>query len=65
MNSIKLIVKTNKHKYPIIIGKGVANKLAQIIDINKIKYKKSLLVIDTRTPKILVKKIVNSFLKKR
>ena len=65
MNNIKIIVKTSNHKYPIIIGTGVINKLAQIIDNNGIKFKKCLLVIDNKIPKIFIKKIISSFPKKK
>ena len=46
MNPIKLIVKTDSEKYPIIIGKNLISNLSQIFKKNSINFKKCLLVLD-------------------
>ena len=43
MNPIKLIVKTDSEKYPIIIGKNLISNLSQIFKKNSIYFKKCLL----------------------
>ena len=65
MNNIKLIANTNGHKYPIIIGAGIINKLSKILDDNGIKFKKCLLIIDNKISKNFVKKIISSLSKKK
>ena len=46
MKPIKLIVKTNSEKYPIIIGRNLISNLSQILKKNSINFKKCLLVLD-------------------
>jgi len=64
MNTVKIIVNANGHKYPIIIGTGIANKIAKILDDNQIKFKKCLLIIDNKISKSFIKKIIISLSKK-
>ena len=60
MNPIKLIVKTNSEKYPIIIGRNLISNLSQIFRKNSINFKKCLLVLDKNVPKKYVKLISKS-----
>ena len=50
MRPIKLIVKTNSDKYPIIIGRNLISNLSQIFKKNSINFKKCLLVLDKNIP---------------
>ena len=65
MKITKLKVNTNNNKYSIIIGSGIINKLSKILNQNSIKFNKSLLIIDSKVPKVLVKKLLNPYLKKK
>ena len=56
MKITKLKVNTNNNKYSIIIGSGIINKLSKILNQNSIKFNKSLLIIDSKVPKVLVQK---------
>ena len=60
MRPIKLIVKTDSEKYPIIIGKNLISNLSQIFKKNSINFKKCLLVLDKNIPKRYVKQISKS-----
>ncbi len=64
MNTIKLIVKTNTHNYPIVIGSNLTSNIGKIIKKNSIKFKSCLFVVDSKVPKQLVFKIKKSFKKK-
>ena len=50
MRPIKLIVKTNSEKYPIIIGRNLISNLSPILKKNSINFKKCLLVLDKNIP---------------
>ena len=60
MKPIKLIVKTNSEKYPIIIGRNLIPNLSQIFRKNSINFKKCLLVIDKNISNRYYKKISTS-----
>ena len=60
MKPIKLIVKTNSEKYPIIIGRNLISNLSEIFKKNSINFKKCLLVLDKNIPKRYVKQISKS-----
>ena len=60
MKPIKLIVKTNSEKYPIIIGRNLVSNLSQLFKKNSINFKKCLLVLDKNVPKKYVKLISKS-----
>ena len=60
MKPIKLIVKTNGHKYPIIIGSNLFLKLGELIKNNSIQYNKILFVVDKNIPKKFISQIKNS-----
>ena len=60
MRPIKLIVKTNSEKYPIIIGRNLITGLSQIFKKNSIDFKKCLLVLDKNIPNMYVKQISKS-----
>ena len=60
MKPIKLIVKTNSEKYPIIIGRNLISNLSRIFKINSINFKKCLLVLDKNIPNRYVKQISRS-----
>mgnify|MGYP006100197069 FL=1 len=65
MNTIKLQINTNNHKYPIIIGSNLIAKLSKLLNYNSIKFNKCLLVIDNKIPKNLINKLTNSLPKKK
>ena len=60
MKPIKLIVKTNSEKYPIIIGRNLISNLSGIFKTNYINFKKCLLVLDKNIPNRYVKQISRS-----
>ncbi len=60
MRPIKLIVKTNSEKYPIIIGRNLISNLSQILKKNSIRFKKCFLVLDKNIPNKYIKQISNS-----
>ena len=57
MRPIKLIVKTNSEKYPIIIGRNLISNLSEILKKNSVSFKKCLLVLDRNIPNRYVKQI--------
>ena len=63
MKPIKLIVKTNSEKYPIIIGRNLISNLSGIFKTNSINFKKCLLVLDKNIPNKYVKQISRSLKK--
>ena len=63
MKPIKLIVKTNSEKYPIIIGRNLISNLSKIFKKNSISFKKCFLVLDKNVPKKYVKQISKSLKK--
>ena len=60
MKPIKLIVKANSEKYPIIIGRNLLSNLSRIFKKNSIKFKKCLLVLDKNIPKGYINQISKS-----
>ena len=64
MKAIKLIVKTETQKYPIIIGSDLISKFSSIIKKSSIKFNKCLIVIDKNVPKKEIFKLKKSFKKK-
>ena len=60
MKSIKLIIKTKTHKYPILIGANLISKLSKIIKSNSIQFNKCLFIIDNKVPKKFLFKIKKS-----
>tara|TARA_B100000787_G_C16178287_1_gene290290 strand:- start:232 stop:1338 length:1107 start_codon:yes stop_codon:yes gene_type:complete len=64
MNLIKLQVKTNNQKYPIIIGDNIISKIRKILKKNFIEFNQCLFIIDDNVPKKLIKKILITFPKK-
>ena len=63
MRPIKLVVKTNSEKYPIIIGRNLISNLSRIFKKNSINFKKCLLVLDKNIPNRYVKQISRSLKK--
>ena len=61
MKQIKLIIKTQSQKYPIIIGKDLISKISKIFKQNSIRCNKCLLVIDKNISKKAISKIHKSF----
>ena len=64
MSPIKLNLKTNTHKYPIIIGSNLIEKITKIIKNNSLQFKRCLLVVDSNIPKKNISKIKRSLNKK-
>ncbi len=60
MKQIKLIVKTNSQRYPIIIGSNLISKISKILKKNLVKFQKILIVIDNKVPKKFVNTIKKS-----
>ena len=60
MKPIKLIVKTNSEKYPIIIGKNLISNLSKIFEKNSINFKRCLLIIDKNISNSSVRQISGS-----
>ena len=50
MKQIKLIIKTNSKKYPIIIGYNLLKNLSKIFEKNSISFNQCLLIIDENVP---------------
>ncbi len=64
MNQIKLNIKTNTQKYPILIGNKLSANISQIIKSNSINFNRCLLVVDKNVPKKFVYIIKKSLKKK-
>ena len=60
MKPIKLIVKTNSEKYPVLIGRNLVENLSNLLKQNSINSKKYLLVVDKKIPKKIISKITKS-----
>ena len=61
MKQIKLLVKTNSQRYPIIIGSNLISKISKLLKENLVKFQKILIVVDNKVPKKFVN-IVNKSL---
>ncbi len=61
---MKLTVKTDTHKYPILIGPNLISKFSKIIKNNSIQFNKCLLVIDKKISKKIINDFKNSIKKK-
>ena len=60
MKPIKLIVKTNSEKYPVLIGRNLIENLSNVFKQNSISCKKYLLIIDKKIPKKITSKVTKS-----
>ena len=65
MNLIKLNIKTKNQKYPIFIGNNIIGNLSKFLRENLISFNQCLIVADKNVPKKLIKKVLNSLLKKK
>ena len=65
MNLIKLNIKTGNQKYPIFIGNNIIGNLSKFLRENLISFNQCLIVADKNVPKKLIKKVLNSLLKKK
>ena len=65
MKTIKLIVKTGPHKYPIFIGSNLISKISKILKANSLESNKYLMVIDKNVPKKLINQIKKSLKNKK
>ncbi|MDA8891031.1 3-dehydroquinate synthase [Candidatus Pelagibacter sp.] len=65
MNLIKLNIKTENQKYPIFIGNNIISNLSKFLRENLISFNQCLIVADKNVPKKLIKKVLNSLLKKK
>ena len=65
MNLIKLQVKTENKKYPILIGNNILNKIKIILKENLINFNQCLVVVDKNVPKKLINKVLNSLPQKK
>jgi len=64
MNLIKLSVKIDNQKYPIIIGNNILNNLQKLFKENSIDFNQCLIVADNNVPKKQINKVLNSLPKK-
>ena len=64
MSLIKLFIKTNNQKYPIIIGNDLLNKFWKILKANSINFNQCLVIVDSNVPKKLINKVLNCLPKK-
>ena len=64
MSPIKLSLKTNTHKYPIIIGSNLIKKITRIFENNSLQFKRCLLIVDSNIPKKNISEIKKSLNKK-
>ena len=60
MKPIKLIVKTNSEKYPVLIGRNLVENISNLLKQNSINCKRYLLVVDKKIPKKIISKITKS-----
>ena len=60
MKPIKLMIKTETQKYPIIIGSKLISNISKICKINKLNFKKCLLVVDKNISKKIILQIKKS-----
>ncbi len=51
MKITKLSIKTKSKKYKIFIGSNIIKKISSILNIEKIKFKKCLIILDKNVPK--------------
>ena len=58
MNTSKLRIKTKNQSYNVIIGNNLIKNLLKIFNDNLINFNKCLLVIDSKVPKKLIKKLI-------
>ena len=65
MNLTKLNIKTGNQKYPIFIGNNIIGNLSKFLRENLISFNQCLIVADKNVPKKLIKKVLNSLLKKK
>ena len=64
MSPIKLNLRTNTHKYPIIIGSNLIEKFTRILKNNSLQFKRCLLIVDSNIPKKNISEIKKSLGKK-
>ena len=60
MKTINLKIKTKTQKYSILIGSNLISKFSKILNQNLIKFEKCLLLVDSKVPKRMTKKIIKS-----
>ena len=60
MKKMKLLVKTNTQKYPIIIGSKLTTQISKIFKENSINFKKCFLFIDKNVPRKFISNIKKS-----
>ena len=65
MNLIKLQVKTNNQRYPIIIGNNIVNKLQKFLKQSLVNFNQCLVVVDKNVPKELMNNVFNSLPKNK
>ena len=65
MSLIKLKIKTDTQKYPILIGNKILNKLRILLKENLINYNQCLVVVDTNIPKKQINKVLKFLPKKK
>ena len=60
MKTIKLLIKTNTQKYPILIGSNLISKTSKLITNNLVDFKQCLLVVDKNVPSKFITEIKKS-----
>ena len=65
MKPFKLKINTKSQKYPLIIGRGLYDKLPKLLFENSITFNKCLIVIDNKIQKKIVSQIIKKFKKNK
>ena len=60
MKKTNLIVKTDSHKYSIVIGDGLLNNISTELKKKFLNFNKCLIIVDKKVPKKLVNQIYSS-----
>ena len=64
MKTANIKIKTNNNSYSIIIGNNLIKNLIKIIKKKSLDFNQCLIIVDTKVPKILLKKILLSLANK-
>jgi len=65
MKTVKLKIKTKSQEYFILIGSNLISKFSNILNQNSIKFEQCLLLVDSKVPKKMIKRIIRSLKGKR
>ncbi len=60
MKTVKLKIKTKSQEYSILIGSNLISRFSKVLNQNSIKFEQCLLLVDSKVPKRMTKKIIKS-----